>query len=247
MLGIAIMELNINTLETQKIVKNWLNISENDKVETVFEPRIFELNETDISDSLEKLGVCSYHFNHDQNKLHDSKIKQISSTADKCNPVCNPAFKDIKNSRYICSKCYKLEGSHFHVKPGKEKISVTCFDQKYHDQDVKKIIDIIACWLFYIKNNKDEEYQNKVLEIFLPLYFQCLNENYLNKINTNNSNTTQPIATFHYSLILSKLPTFFIVHTLTRLNQIPIYPNKKELEEEDFERLGEIAGNKLWQ
>ncbi|PKY29167.1 hypothetical protein RhiirB3_391607 [Rhizophagus irregularis] len=42
------MELNINTLETQKIVKNWLNISENDKVETVFEPRIFELNETDI-------------------------------------------------------------------------------------------------------------------------------------------------------------------------------------------------------
>ncbi|EXX76707.1 hypothetical protein RirG_030630 [Rhizophagus irregularis DAOM 197198w] len=50
MLGIAIMELNINTLETQKIVKNWLNISENDKVETVFEPRIFELNETDISD-----------------------------------------------------------------------------------------------------------------------------------------------------------------------------------------------------
>lgn len=48
MLGIAIMELNINTLETQKIVKNWLNISENDKVETVFEPRIFELNETDI-------------------------------------------------------------------------------------------------------------------------------------------------------------------------------------------------------
>lgn len=140
-----------------------------------------------------------------------------------------------------------MEGSHFHVKPGKEKISVTCFDQKYHDQDVKKIIDIIACWLFYIKNNKDEEYQNKVLEIFLPLYFQCLNENYLNKINTNNSNTTQPIATFHYSLILSKLPTFFIVHTLTRLNQIPIYPNKKELEEEDFERLGEIAGNKLWQ
>ncbi|PKY60572.1 hypothetical protein RhiirA4_484427 [Rhizophagus irregularis] len=161
------MELNINTLETQKIVKNWLNISENDKVETVFEPRIFELNETDIGydenyesnndsdfdefeskirenknndyesdiiieqkksknltscvlidkvdgkiqkckntesfrtlwqlvgvwqidnekilevgDSLEKLEVCSYHFNHDQNKLHDSKIKRTSSTAD---------------------------------------------------------------------------------------------------------------------------------------------------------------------
>ncbi|PKB94996.1 hypothetical protein RhiirA5_437602 [Rhizophagus irregularis] len=235
------MELNINTLETQKIVKNWLNISENDKVETVFEPRIFELNETDISDFDE------FESEIKENKNNDYESDIVIDRRNECNPVCNPAFKDIKNSRYICSKCYKLEGSHFHVKPGKGKISVTCFDQKYHDQDVKKIIDIIACWLFYIKNNKDEEYQNKVLEIFLPLYFQCLNENYLNKINTNNSNTTQPIATFHYSLILSKLPTFFIVHTLTRLNQIPIYPNKKELEEEDFERLGEIAGNKLWQ
>jgi hypothetical protein len=89
------------------------------------------------------------------------------------------------------------------------------------------------------------EYQKKVLEIFLLLYFQYLNENYLNKINTNNLNTTQLITTFHHSLILSKLPTFFMVRTLTCLNQIPIYPNEKELEEEDFERFGEIVGNKL--
>lgn len=33
----------------QKIVENWLNISKNDKVETIFELRTFELNETDIS------------------------------------------------------------------------------------------------------------------------------------------------------------------------------------------------------
>src|SRR5919205_996656 len=34
----------------------------------------------EVGESLETLGVCSYHFNHDQNKLHDSKIKRASST-----------------------------------------------------------------------------------------------------------------------------------------------------------------------
>jgi hypothetical protein len=29
----------------------------------------------EVNGFLEKLGVCSYHFNHNQNKLHDSKIK----------------------------------------------------------------------------------------------------------------------------------------------------------------------------
>ena len=31
---------------------------------------------SEVNGSLEKLGVCSYHFNHDQNKLHDSNFKK---------------------------------------------------------------------------------------------------------------------------------------------------------------------------
>ncbi|CAI2192182.1 3209_t:CDS:2, partial [Funneliformis geosporum] len=38
-----------------------------------------------------------------------------------------------------------------------------------------------------------------------------------------------------------------MIRTLTRLNRIPIYPDEKEFEEKDFEKFGEIAGNKLWQ
>jgi hypothetical protein len=46
---------------------------------------------------------------------------------------------------------------------------------------------------------------------------------------------------------LLKLPTLIMVRVLTCLNQIPIYPDKKELKEDDFERLGKLAGDKLWQ
>ncbi|CAB4422795.1 unnamed protein product [Rhizophagus irregularis] len=38
-----------------------------------------------------------------------------------------------------------------------------------------------------------------------------------------------------------------MVRVLTRLNQIPIYPDEKELEDDDFEKLGKLAGDKLWQ
>ncbi|PKC04709.1 hypothetical protein RhiirA5_421879 [Rhizophagus irregularis] len=252
------------------------------------------------NESLENLGVCSYHFNHDQ-KLHDSKTKKKISIADsiihrrrclfcgklfhffsrgngcikhltwnllgkniqvvcngqhkcpaleECNPICKPISKDIKSSRYICSECYELKGGHFHIRPGKGKLSTTCIEQKYHNLDIKKNLDIIARWLFYVKDNKNEEYQKKVLRIFLPSYFQFLNENYLYEVNTEiqTNQSNEPNVTSNLSIpILLKLPTFFMVRTLTRLNKIPIYPDEKELEEKDFEKIGKIAGNKLWQ
>ncbi|GBC34864.1 uncharacterized protein OCT59_023271 [Rhizophagus irregularis] len=259
---------------------------------------------SEVNGSLEKLGVCSYHFNHDQNKLHDSNFKKKKSTASsilcrrkclfcgklfyffgrgngcskhswkllgksiqiacngqhtcpalgECNLICKTALKDIKYSRYICSECYELEGGHFHVKPGKGKLLETYIDQKYHDEDPKKNLEIIARWLFYVKNNKNKEYQEKVLGIFLPTYLQFLNANYLYEINTEIvSNQSQSITTSSntshnfFTPTLLKLPTFFMVRVLTRLNQIPIYPDEKELEDDDFEKLGKLAGDKLWQ
>ncbi|PKY33084.1 hypothetical protein RhiirB3_451730 [Rhizophagus irregularis] len=147
---------------------------------------------------------------------------------EECNPICKPVSKDIKNSRYICSECYELEGGHFHIKPGKGKLLATCVEQKYHDHDIKKNLEIIARWLLYVKDNKNEEYQKKVLRIFLPSYFQFLSENYnLQEANTEiQANQIQPnelnITTFdmsNYSSIpiLLKLPTFFMVQTLTLL------------------------------
>ncbi|GET55152.1 hypothetical protein GLOIN_2v1761305 [Rhizophagus irregularis DAOM 181602=DAOM 197198] len=251
--------------------------------------------------SLENLGVCSYHFNHDQ-KLHDLKTKKKKSTADsilhrrrclfcgklfhffsrgngcskhstwgllgksikvacngqhkcpaleECNPICKSVSEDNKNSRYICSECYELEGGHFHVKPGKGKLSTTCTEQKYHDHDIKKNLEIVARWIFYVKDNKNEEYQKKVLGIFLPSYFHFLNENYhVDNFHENplQSNELNDTSSNHLLIpILLKLPTLFMVRTLTRLNKIPIYPNEKELEEKDFEKIGKIAGDKLWQ
>ncbi|RHZ70785.1 hypothetical protein Glove_267g24 [Diversispora epigaea] len=221
---------------------------------------------------LKNLGVCSYHFNHDQNKLHNSKDKQLKSTSvsilnrcrclfcrklfyfftrgngcskhsrkllDKniqiicngqhtcnalgeCYPICKLAFEDIKNPRYICSECYELEGGHFYVKPGKGKLSVSCIKQKYHDNNVKKNIEIIACWLLHVKDTKIQEEQEKILKTFPPLYFQFLNENYLDKINKNqfdisvSTNQTQSIAKSSNTPLdtlipaLTKLPSFFM-------------------------------------
>ncbi|RIA92737.1 hypothetical protein C1645_820243 [Glomus cerebriforme] len=165
-----------------------------------------------------------------------------------CNLICKPALEDTKYSRYICSECYELEGGHFHVKPGKGKLLETCIDQKYHDEDPKKNLEIIARWLFYVKNNKNKEYQEKVLGIFLPIYLQFLNANYSHEINTEIvSNQSQSITTSsntsHNFFIptLLKLLTFFMVRVLTRLNQIPIYPDEKELEDDDFEKLGKLT------
>ncbi|PKK59622.1 hypothetical protein RhiirC2_794577 [Rhizophagus irregularis] len=143
-----------------------------------------------------------------------------------CNLICKPVLKDTKYSHYICSECYELESGHFHVKPGKGKLLETCIDQKI----------------------------KKVLGIFLPIYLQFLNANYLYEINTEivfnqNQSITTSSNTSHnfFTPTLLKLPTFFIVRVLTRLNQIPIYPDEKELEDDDFEKLGKLAENKLWQ
>lgn len=38
-----------------------------------------------------------------------------------------------------------------------------------------------------------------------------------------------------------------MVWVLIRLNQILIYPDEKELEDDNFEKLEKLAGDKLWQ
>ncbi|PKK61624.1 hypothetical protein RhiirC2_791542 [Rhizophagus irregularis] len=215
---------------------------------------------SEVNGSLEKLGVCRNGCSKHSRKLLGKSIqvacnKQHTCPAlGECNLICKPALEDTKYSRYICSECYELEGGYFHVKSGKGKLLETCIDQKYHDEDPKKNLEIIARWLFYVKNNKNKEYQEKVLGIFLPTYLQFLNANYLYEINTEIvSNQNQSITTssniFYNFFIptLLKLPTFFMVQVLTRLNQIPIYPDEKELEDDDFEKLGKLAENKLWQ
>ncbi|PKY54236.1 hypothetical protein RhiirA4_472919 [Rhizophagus irregularis] len=143
---------------------------------------------------------CSKHFQ----KLLGKNIQIVYNrqhtcpTLRECDPVCILTFEDVKNSRCICSKYYKLEGDYFYVKPGKGKVSVICVNQKYHDQDIKKNLEIIAHWLLYIKVNKEVEYQKRILETFLPLYFQCLNENYSDKINTSTINQIQSYHPLFY-------------------------------------------------
>ncbi|CAB4443586.1 unnamed protein product [Rhizophagus irregularis] len=104
------------------------------------------------------------------------------------------------------NECYELEGGYFHVKPEKDKLLETCIDQKYHDKDPKKNLEIIAYWLFYVKNNKNKKYQKKVFEIFLPTYLQFLNANYLYEINTEIvSNQSQSITTSESRKIYKKV------------------------------------------
>ncbi|CAI2191318.1 3210_t:CDS:2 [Funneliformis geosporum] len=146
------MKLDINTLETQLIIEDWFNINEDNENETTknltscvliekVEGKIQKCKNTESFRTLWQL-VGTW-------QIDSEKILEVD-----CDLICEPAFEDIKNLRYICSEYYELEGGHFHIKPGKGRTSATCF----HDQDVKKNLEIIAHWLLYVKNNKDEEY-----------------------------------------------------------------------------------------
>ncbi|PKY56056.1 hypothetical protein RhiirA4_476050 [Rhizophagus irregularis] len=156
---------------------------------------------SEVNGSLKKLGYSL------QTKMSlCEKLFYFFGQENEYNPICKPVLEDTKYLRYICSECYELEGGYFHVKPEKDKLLETCIDQKYHDKDPKKNLEIIAYWLFYVKNNKNKKYQKKVFEIFLPTYLQFLNANYLYEINTEIvSNQSQSITTSESRKIYKKV------------------------------------------
>ncbi|GES98715.1 hypothetical protein GLOIN_2v1474502 [Rhizophagus clarus] len=200
-----ITKIYTNTLKTQILGENWFNINKESIDKPIFEPRTFKLNKADM--------VC------DENSESNSEIWQIDS-----NEVleANGSLENLglivfytdagKNVQIVCNRQHKY--------PALKECNPIC---KSVSKDIKSSCYICSeCYElegrhFHIRpDNKNEEYQKKVLRTFLPSYFQLLNENNLYEINTEIEIQIQPnesnVIPNHLSIpILSKLPTFFMI------------------------------------
>ncbi|PKY49090.1 hypothetical protein RhiirA4_464910 [Rhizophagus irregularis] len=196
-------KLNINTLETIENEFNIDDINEINTNRTVFEQETFEINEMDIG--------------FDENFESDSEFDSFESED---NDETKEIKIDSKIQRYKNKESFRTlwqlvgvwqidnEGVSGVNGSLEKKKYTSCIDRKYHDEDPKKNLEIIARWLFYVKNNKN--------------------------IKKSQSITTSSNISHNFFIpTLLKLPTFFMVRGLTRLNQIPIYPDEKELEDDD--------------
>ena len=243
---------------------------------------------------LERLGVCSYHFNNDQKNLHDPGFKQLKDTSQsvlqrrRClfceklyyfftrgtgcekhswkiiernvqvvcngqfncsalepfNSLCERAFDKIKNPRYVCCNCYEHEGGHFHIRPGRGRETLSCKKRGDHEEDIKKNLKMLANWLLNVANNENFEYQKNVLTAILPQispFFNSKNKSTMASQPDISNAPDKPLYSNHSA------PSYFILRTAMKLNQIPIEFQEDELDEKKYKEIGREMGQKLWQ
>ncbi|PKK75454.1 hypothetical protein RhiirC2_708101, partial [Rhizophagus irregularis] len=243
---------------------------------------------------LERLGVCSYHFNNDQKNLHEPGFKQLKDTSQsvlyrrRClfceklyyfftrgtgcekhswkiiernvqvvcngqfncsalepyNSLCERAFDKIKNPRYVCCNCYEHEGGHFHTRPGRGRETLSCKKRGDHKGDIKKNLKMLANWLLHVANNENFEYQENVLTAILPQispFFNAKNKSTMVS-QPDISNTLDKSLYSNHSA-----PSYFILKTVMKLNQIPIEFQEEELNELKYKEIGREMGQNLWQ
>ncbi|GBC48336.2 hypothetical protein GLOIN_2v1880892 [Rhizophagus irregularis DAOM 181602=DAOM 197198] len=209
---------------------------------------------------LERLGVCSYHFNNDQKNLHEPGFKQLKDTSQSIiernvqvvcngqfncsalepyNSLCERAFNKIKNPRYVCCNCYEHEGGHFHTRPRRGREILLCKKRGDHKGDIKKNLKMLANWLLHVANNENFEYQENVLTAILPQispFFNAKNKSTMVS-QPDISNTLDKSLYSNHSA-----PSYFILKTVMKLNQIPIEFQEEELNELKYKEIGREMG-----
>ncbi|PKK56971.1 hypothetical protein RhiirC2_798932, partial [Rhizophagus irregularis] len=215
---------------------------------------------------LEWLDVCSYHFNNNQKNLHELGFKQLKDTSqskiiernvqvvcngqfncsalEPYNSLCERAFDKIKNPQYVCCNCYELEGVHFHTRSGRGRETLSCKKRGDHKGDTKKNLKMLANWLLHVTNNENFEYQENVLTTILPQispFFNAKNKSTMVS-QPDISNTLDKSLYSNHSA-----PSYFILKTVMKLNQIPIEFQEEELNELKYKEIGREMGQNLWQ
>ncbi|PKC06871.1 hypothetical protein RhiirA5_418981 [Rhizophagus irregularis] len=167
---------------------------------------------------LERLGVYSYHFNNDQKNLHEPGFKQLKDTSQSV----------LYRRRYLfCKKLYYF----FTRGTGCEKHSW-------------KIIERNVQVLLHVANNENFEYQENVLTAILPQispFFNAKNKSTMVS-QLDISNTLDKSLYSNHSA-----PSYFILKTVMKLNQIPIEFQEEELNELKYKEIGREMGQNLWQ
>ncbi|RHZ85387.1 hypothetical protein Glove_66g75 [Diversispora epigaea] len=105
----------------------------------------------------------------------------------------------------------------------------SCAEKGYHKEDIKKNFQLLIQWLLNIAKDKNSEYQKNILATILPQIIPFFN-----------SNTSQ-----HNSCNYN-IPSYFVLKTIMKINQIPINFQERELDEEEYKEIGQKMGQELW-
>ncbi|POG66337.1 hypothetical protein GLOIN_2v1780667 [Rhizophagus irregularis DAOM 181602=DAOM 197198] len=103
---------------------------------------------------------------------------------------------------------------------------------------------MLANWLLHVTNNENFEYQENVLTAILPQispFFNAKNKSTIVS-QPDISNTLDKSLYSNHSA-----PSYFILKTVIKLNQIPIEFQEEELNELKYKEIGQKMGQNLWQ
>ena len=163
-----------------------------------------------------------------------------------------PAFQKIQNIsskvthskhvRYICTRCFEINGGHLHKRQGSGKKSQTCVSNELHAKDTDHVLKFFSNWLLNLSCSKDEEKKKKVLWHMMRL------------LETSESNTLLPLDTERETPSTSlsadterHLPSLLLVKTAMKINMLDNYSSAdgKSVKADECRQFGEILGNSI--
>ncbi|RHZ83572.1 hypothetical protein Glove_91g99 [Diversispora epigaea] len=209
----------------------------------------------DIRGKLKNLGVYSSHFNFDQNRLHDQEDKQLKNTHEsiihkRCCLFCGNYYYFFSRGNNCRKYSWIINGKPIQIPCVGQKI---CSSLANYNEICKLAFGKVksarfVCCEYYEKNGghiytrpgrckeppnciKDEQILLTLLPVLKFLQFNSESK------NDSKANTSS----------FQKIPSFFTIKTIFKLNQIPILFEEKILDSTTCEKIGIQMANQLWQ
>ncbi|RHZ81047.1 hypothetical protein Glove_126g4 [Diversispora epigaea] len=149
------------------------------------------------------------------------------------------ADEEFSDPRYICYKCFEINGGHIHQRNGSGKPKFNCKDTGLHDEDNNKILIAIANWLLHVVKNENNNKKEIVIEHVLNPVLDCLQESLLKKNKNFNKNENK-----------KQLPSLFTFRILLKMNKISnTYSTdftQLDISDEKWSEIGKILANRIW-
>jgi hypothetical protein len=152
-----------------------------------------------------------------------------------CRPICIQAFDNIEKPKSICCICYEKLGGHIYHRPGRGKKGTTCITEQLHLEDTSKALEFLGNWIINISQTQDEKNKDQILIALVNTLIPFASSSLI----TNNPNIANK------QLIINQLPSLFIIRMLF-IESSKNIKYEQDLNISDFEKLGLIIGNKLW-
>ncbi|RHZ77244.1 hypothetical protein Glove_184g123 [Diversispora epigaea] len=191
---------------------------------------------------LENLGVCSNHFNFDQNRLHDKGDKKLKSISESIIRKRRCLF--CGNYYYFFSRgndCKK----HSWIVNGKS-IQIPCIGLK-NCPSLDNCNEIYKLAFGNVKSSRFiccEYYEKNGGHIYIRPG-RCKELPNCIKDDSKSKNNSEILNKENISSI-QNIPSFFAIKTIFKLNQIPISFEEKTLDSITCEQIGIQMANQLW-